>query len=179
MHRLLKSFDRAFTSLDELLEKEDWRGALTLLLKGGRKGELMRRFDQALEEHTDQDMLLGVTPTTSATTGKKATSSPPIPLPTASMFSPRRQTLIRALCRAYTALDQPLQGPSGKKAPGSTEDTWCELLLRMDGCAEDVDGLVGLGEVLLGQEEWEEGVRVLDKAFEASGRSRRDVSALR
>jgi DnaJ family protein C protein 3 len=46
----------------------------------------------------------------------------------------------------------------------------------MPGMEEDEDGLVGRGESLLLKEEWEEAVRVLDKAFDASGRSSRDVS---
>jgi len=42
--------------------------------------------------------------------------------------------------------------------------------------SEDVDGLVGRGEKLMKDENWEEAVRVLDRAFEASGRSSQDVS---
>jgi len=55
-------------------------------------------------------------------------------------------------------------------------ERWCEELLTLHGCEEDVDGLVGRGEALLGKEEWEEAVKVLEKAFEAGGRSDRDVS---
>ena len=46
----------------------------------------------------------------------------------------------------------------------------------MSGCSEDVDGLVGRGEALLSKEEYQEAIRVFEKAFEASGRSDRDVS---
>lgn len=46
----------------------------------------------------------------------------------------------------------------------------------MYGCENDVEGLVGRAEVLIKKEEWEEAVRVLEKAFDQSGRSRRDVS---
>ncbi len=53
---------------------------------------------------------------------------------------------------------------------------WCSELLTLEGCAEDVDGLVGKSEELLVKEEYEEAVRVLDKAFEVSGRSDRNVS---
>ena len=42
--------------------------------------------------------------------------------------------------------------------------------------SEDVDGLVGRGEKLMKDENWEEAVRVFDRAFEASGRSSQDVS---
>jgi DnaJ family protein C protein 3 len=53
---------------------------------------------------------------------------------------------------------------------------WCEELLGMRGCENDVEGLVGRAEGLMKKEEWPEAVRVLEKAFEESGRSRRDVS---
>jgi len=41
----------------------------------------------------------------------------------------------------------------------------------MDGCSDDVDGLVGLGDSLVEKEELDEAVRAYEKAFEASGRS--------
>lgn len=59
---------------------------------------------------------------------------------------------------------------------------WCEELLTLEGCQEDVDGLVGRAEFLLtvsgGGDDgkaWEEAARLLDKAFEASGRSDRKI----
>jgi hypothetical protein len=43
--------------------------------------------------------------------------------------------------------------------------------LTMKGCEKDIDGLVGKGEALLAEQEYEEAMRVLNEAFEASGRS--------
>ena len=50
--------------------------------------------------------------------------------------------------------------------------------LQKDGLENDADGLVGKGEALLKQEEWEDAVRVFETAFEASGRSSRDVCTM-
>ena len=80
--------------------------------------------------------------------------------------SERRKDVYRAMCQAYVKTDQP------KKA-----EWWCDELLRFEGNAEDVDGLVGIGEAALIKEQWEEAVRALEKAFELSGRSSQDVSS--
>jgi DnaJ family protein C protein 3 len=45
----------------------------------------------------------------------------------------------------------------------------------MEGADDDQDGLVGKAEALLLKEDWEEAVRLLEKAFSASGRSNGDV----
>ena len=57
-------------------------------------------------------------------------------------------------------------------------EQWCEELLTLVGCKEDIDGLVGRGEALLGKEEWEDGVRALKKVFESSGHSDQEVTPL-
>jgi DnaJ family protein C protein 3 len=38
-------------------------------------------------------------------------------------------------------------------------------LFTLEGCKEDIDGLVRRGEALLEKEEWEDTVRALEKAF--------------
>ncbi|EIW68583.1 hypothetical protein TREMEDRAFT_44445 [Tremella mesenterica DSM 1558] len=50
---------------------------------------------------------------------------------------------------------------------------WCEETLRLD--ENNVDALVGQGEKLLKEEQWEEAVRSLELAFEKSGRSSQDI----
>jgi hypothetical protein len=55
-------------------------------------------------------------------------------------------------------------------------ERWCEELLTLEGCKEDVDGLVGRGQALLEKEEWEDAVRAFEKAFESSGRGDREVN---
>jgi hypothetical protein len=42
---------------------------------------------------------------------------------------------------------------------------------------EDVDGLIGAGEIALKNEEWDEAVRLFDRAFQNSGRSDHDIHA--
>ncbi|OSX60668.1 hypothetical protein POSPLADRAFT_1070782 [Postia placenta MAD-698-R-SB12] len=77
-----------------------------------------------------------------------------VPTPSAKRTSPRRAVLLR----------DPKKG-----------ERWCEALLGMEGMQDDADGLLGRGEALLAKEEWEEAVRVLERAFEASGRSSREI----
>lgn len=53
-------------------------------------------------------------------------------------------------------------------------ERWCEELLGMRGCENDAEGLIGRAEALIKKEEYEQAKRVLEKAFEETGR-RRDV----
>ncbi|KAL1739027.1 hypothetical protein HDZ31DRAFT_22092, partial [Schizophyllum fasciatum] len=158
LHKLAKNFDKAFTKLEELLDAGNWRAVVKLLTESGKNNDLMNRFDEAIKEHAQRELLL---PPQSEPSGKH---DQPIPLPDPMYFSPRRQTLVRSLCKAYTRVGQ------NKKA-----EPWCETLLGMSGCSEDVDGLVGRGEALLSKEEYQEAIRVFERAFEASGRSDRDI----
>ncbi|PCH41800.1 DnaJ-domain-containing protein [Wolfiporia cocos MD-104 SS10] len=145
-HRLVKSFDKSFAKLESHLGANDWRAVISLL--SGDSG-LAATFDDALEKHVS----------------RAALSLPPaIPLPHAKKASPRREAILRALCKAYVKNNEP------RKA-----ERWCDALLEMEGRQDDVDGLVGRGEALLVQEDWEEAVRVFQRAFEATGRSDREV----
>jgi len=47
----------------------------------------------------------------------------------------------------------------------------------MDGLDNDSDGLVGKAEALLAREEWEESVKMFEKAFDSTGHSNRDIHA--
>ncbi|KAF9461455.1 co-chaperone [Collybia nuda] len=166
LHRLLKAQDRAFAAVEEMEGREDWRGIVKLLVApgGGKKGEVMRRFEESLRENTSREKLL---PPQLA----QRQHTPEIPVPDAFRTSYLRQTLVRLLCRSYTHLSS----SSSSKEYKLQMEHHCDELLTLEGCGEDVDGLVGRGEVLLGREEWEEAVRVLGKAWEVSGQSRRDI----
>lgn len=66
-----------------------------------------------------------------------------------------------------------------KAAVGANDFTkrgarWCDITLEMD--ENNVDALIGQSERLMKEENWEAAVRVLEKAFEQSGRSSQDVS---
>ncbi|CCM03872.1 uncharacterized protein FIBRA_06023 [Fibroporia radiculosa] len=149
-HRLVKSLDKSFKNLEKHLASEDWRAVISLLAsEKGKKEGLAESFDAALEKHMTRIAL----------------SLPPaIPLPQAKRLSPRREAILRGLCRAHIKLNEPKKG-----------ERWCIALSEMDGLEDDADGAIGRAEVLFIQEEWEEAVRVLERAFEANGRSNRDI----
>ncbi|KAI0640609.1 hypothetical protein C8Q79DRAFT_995540 [Trametes meyenii] len=151
LHRLVKAFDKSFKNLDKLVQKEDWRGVIKLLLGKDETGsdEFMEKFDAALAEHTARDAL---------------EVHPQIPIPDGKRASPRRAVMLRSLCRAYVKLNQAKKG-----------DQWCNALLEMEGMENDGDAVIGRSEALMANEEWEEAVRVLERAFEASGRSDREI----
>ncbi|KAI0686160.1 hypothetical protein C8Q76DRAFT_761933 [Earliella scabrosa] len=154
MHRLVKAFDKSFKSLDKALNNEDWRGVMKLLLGADGSGAdgFVAKFDAALEEHMTRENL---------------ELHPQIQLPNAKRTSPRRALLLKALCRAYIKTGQAKKG-----------EQWCSALLEMEGHENDPDGVIGHAEALFGREEWEEAVRMLERAFEASGRSDREIHQL-
>ena len=138
--RLVKNFGKTFDKLQSLLNSEDWKGAINLLEKGG----FPNKYDQALDAETTHE-ILGLPPWLSLTPPRKS--------------SPRRETILRGLCKSYVRIGQPKKG-----------DVWCQALGQMRGGQEDADALLGQGETLLANEEYEEAVRVMDKAWEACGR---------
>ncbi|KAH9949150.1 hypothetical protein B0H21DRAFT_729750 [Amylocystis lapponica] len=145
-HRLVKAFAKSFKALDRALGAEDWQ-AVTAQLAG--PDGFVAKFDAALDKHVSRTAL-----------GLK----PVIPFSGGRRVSPRREMLLRALCRAYTKLGDAKRG-----------ERWCDELLAMEGRGDDEDGLVGRGEALLVQEEWEEAVRTFERAFTASGNSNREI----
>lgn len=181
LHRLAKALEKSFAKLEEALQKEDWRGAVNLMTESGKGKEkdLWGRYEQAMKDHTSREQLLGKEHAGESSSKHK---EPPVPLPDPFTHSPRRQILLRALCKSYTAI--------GTASALRNADQWCAKLLTMDGCSEDADALVGRAEFLLageddtsaagstgGEANWDEGIRLLEKAFEASGRSDRDIHA--
>ncbi|KAI0368394.1 hypothetical protein BV20DRAFT_969210 [Pilatotrama ljubarskyi] len=151
LHRLLKAFDKSFKNLDKLLQTEDWRGVIKLLLGPDESGTdgFATKFEAALAEHTTREAL---------------EVHPQIPIPDGKRSSPRRAVILRSLCRAYVKLNQAKKG-----------EQWCSALLEMQGMENDADGLIGRAEAMMAKEEWEDAVRLLERAFEASGRSDREI----
>jgi len=151
-HRLVKSLNKQFKKLDEMMTTEDWRGIITFILGPAPKeasisapgSGLLAAFEGAV----DPDAVPGVT----------------ITLPPPKKASPRRAAILRALCRAHVQLRQARAG-----------EQWCDELLRMVGNEKDIDALLGKGEALLAREEWEEAVRTFERAWEASGGGNREV----
>lgn len=148
-HRTVKSFDRTFKKLDTFLSEEKWKDVVDLLISSEPSSGFAAKFEASLEENT--------TP--------QALQLPSfIELPPPKRTSPRRQAILRALCKAYTNLKN-----------ADLTEKWCGELLSMDGMENDADGLVGRAEAALKNEEWETAVRYLEKAFESTGRSDRDI----
>ncbi|KAF7314087.1 hypothetical protein HMN09_00567800 [Mycena chlorophos] len=155
LHRLSKTLDRGFTMIEEQSNAGDWRGALATLKGTGKKGDIYRKFQEAAAEQLAPEHLtlfgLG--------TGR-------IVLPSWEKTSPRRRTLLRALCKGHTNTEQHRKG-----------EEWCQAVYDLQDGDQDADALRGLGEAMLVKEEWEEAVRLLERAFEATGRSDREFGA--
>lgn len=149
-HRLIKAFDKSFKKLDEALSAEKWWTVVDIVVGQDPPSGLAAKYDAALASHASAEAF-------------DLPSAVPVRSPKKS--SPRREAILRAMCRAYIQLKQP-----------DKAETWCEQLLQMDGMSNDADGLVGLGEAALKGEEWEDAVRFFETAFESSGRTSRDVS---
>jgi len=141
--RLVKNFGKTFNKLQDLLNGEDWKSVISLLEKGG----FASKFDQVLDAETAQEVL-GLPPWLTLTSARES--------------SPRREVILRGLCKAYVHIGQPKKG-----------EAWCQALGQMQGGNEDADALLGQGEALLVNEEYEEAVRVMEKAWDACGRNDR------
>ncbi|KAI0278536.1 hypothetical protein BGY98DRAFT_514032 [Russula aff. rugulosa BPL654] len=153
-HRLVKSLNKQFKKLDELMAAEDWRGIITFILGPVTKeatlsapgSGFLATFEGAVEP--DAVPIVAVT------------------IPPPKKASPRRAAILRALCRAHVQLRQARAG-----------ELWCDELLRMVGNEKDIDALLGKGEALLVREEWQEAVRTFERAWEASGGGNREIHA--
>jgi DnaJ family protein C protein 3 len=146
LHRIFKSLDKAFTSLESLLQTSNWKGVKDLLLGKGRNNQLLQRYNDLLEQ--EPNLVHGVD---------------------LKKISPRRQVILRALCKSTTHLGD---SRGSEKYCGDSN----EGLGSMEGMDEDVDVLVAKGLAAQKREEWEEAVRLLDRAFENSGRRDRDIA---
>ncbi|KAF9255088.1 hypothetical protein L218DRAFT_1082019 [Marasmius fiardii PR-910] len=166
LHRYPKAFAKSFVKLNDLLGKEDWRGILTESRKGKEK-ELLKRFDEAMKANTLRERLLAPPSKKYAKHGKEQVSSSES-LEGLSSKTDSYSFVVSCLYKlgfGVVRFDVSEQGQC--------------LLLRTfgsDDCADDVDGLVG--ESLMTSDEdsdAKETVQLFEKAFEASGRSSRDI----
>jgi len=138
--RLAKSFDKSFEKLDKHLSEDNWKGVIDLL----EREKFATKFEEALEENTS-DGVLGLPSWLQLLSPKKT--------------SPRRENILRSLCKAYVRIGKPKEG-----------EKWCIELGQMRGGDVDVDAFLGKGEALLVNEEYEEAVRLMEKAWELCGR---------
>jgi DnaJ family protein C protein 3 len=167
-HRLAKSLDKGFSKLTKLMEANDWKGVLKHVVGSAKDfpGDgFARTFEASLLENGTPDMLVP--------------SSSKLPLPNVLSTSPRRAFILHAACRAYLKLNIPKKGePWCDELIAMSEDTLRALSDMGGDTNPEVDAWVVKGEAMLLREEWEEAVRVFERAFESSGRSDRDVSFL-
>ena len=154
-HRLVKSFDKNFKKLDELMAAEDWRGIITFILGPVPKDATLTTPGSGFLAKFEGAVVPDAAPSVN------------VAIPPPKKASPRRAAILRALCRAHVQLRQARAG-----------EQWCDELLRMVGNEKDIDALLGKGEALLAREEWEEAVRTFERAWEASGGGNREVRVL-
>jgi DnaJ family protein C protein 3 len=148
------------------MEANDWKGVLKHVVGSAKDfpGDgFALTFDVSLLENGTPDML--------------APSSSKLPPPNVLSTSPRRAFILHAACRACLKLNVPKKGePWCDELIAMSEDTLRALSDMGGDTNAEVDAWVVKGEAMLLREEWEEAVRVFERAFESSGRSDRDVS---
>ncbi|POY74059.1 hypothetical protein BMF94_2871 [Rhodotorula taiwanensis] len=154
----LKQLERDFAKLRNWIDAGKWMEVAVAIAGSSTKEGVLPRVKAMLETYQkpvaktaklDEVAL----PPTSASGAEGADGL--------AKFSPLLHSLQSTLCKAYIQLDS-------RKASAA-----CAAALELD--PEDTWGLVGRGDDLMKKEEWDEAVRVLSSAFEATGRSDRAV----
>ncbi|WVN88861.1 uncharacterized protein L203_104075 [Cryptococcus depauperatus CBS 7841] len=147
IHKLIRSLEKDTTKVRDFVEGggTGYRQAIKIL--DGENG-LIARFERALDEAT-----------------KPQNGQPPY-LP--AKLHPKENSQMR--------LD--LYALACKAAVGANDFSrkcthWCEEVLKMD--ADNVDAIISRGERMLKDEDWENAVRTLERAFELSGRSSQEI----
>ncbi|KDQ49833.1 hypothetical protein JAAARDRAFT_42539 [Jaapia argillacea MUCL 33604] len=144
--RMVKSIAKLFDRLARHEADGNCRTVVELVVGlKGGSGGLIKQFEDAIKDHLEDEGSLEE-------------------ILNLTKSSPWLIDFYRVACRAHTKM--------GKARDG---EIWCDTLLSMKGSGDDVTGLLGKAEALTVKEEWEEAVRVLERAFEAGGRSDRDV----
>lgn len=150
----LKKLEKELAKLRNWIASNRWTEANVILSGRGAEEGLIEQVRKVISEYQ-----------------QRLPTSPdqPAPLPTFATplerASPLIDGLLSTLCHAHIMSNQM------KKSEKS-----CEEILSRKG--DDLWGLVGRGEKLIVEEDFEEAVRVLNSAFEQSGRSDRDVRSL-
>lgn len=152
LHRRVKALEKSFAKSREMRDHGDWRGVIGLLFGTGKTENVL---GTGLAAEFDTELEKVELPAAGA--------HPHRP----QRISERRKEIFHDLCKAYWKSEQP------RKA-----EWWCEETLRFEGNEGDLDGLIGRGEAALVKEQWEEAVRIFEKAFEASGRTSQEVSTI-
>lgn len=146
--KALKAIEKDLAKLRNWVEAGRWAEATIVLRGSGGVGGLIDTVEALIGGYQD------------------GTATAPLPtMAKLDSHSPLVTILYSTLCRAYVTLNV------SKKM-----EVACANILARDG--EDIWGLVGKGEKLMAEEDWEEAVRVFNDAFEKTGKNDRDVSTL-
>ncbi|CEQ40467.1 SPOSA6832_02087, partial [Sporobolomyces salmonicolor] len=147
--KALKGTEKELSKLRNWVEAGRWTEAAVMMAGSSTKEGLIPTVRGLIATYQQP-----VTPSNPATA--------PLPAdPNLPRSSPLLTSLLSTLCHAYIALQN-------RKSASA-----CAEILLHD--PEDTWGLVGKAEVLMKDEKWDEAVQVLSAAFEATGRSDRDV----
>lgn len=147
VHKLLRSLEKDTAKARNFVEGSSWRQAIKVL--DGDDG-LLARFEKALDEAAQSHDGVMYLPKQFHPKTKSQT----------------RLDLYTMACKAAVGANE-LRKDKGMR--------WCDEVLAMD--EGNADALVAQGERLMKEEKWEEALRVLERAFENSGR-RQDVSGV-
>ncbi|GAA5870180.1 hypothetical protein JCM8547_006910 [Rhodosporidiobolus lusitaniae] len=151
--KALKNLEKDLARLRNWVDAGRWTEVVVTVAGSSTKQGLLPTVEQLLETYRSP-----------ISRTEKADGSPLPSLeldPLLHNLSPLRQKLTSLLCRAYVST-------------GSRKSTTaCAAALELD--PEDTWGLVGKGDGLMKNEEWEEAVRVFSAVFEATGRSDRAI----
>ncbi|TIA83937.1 hypothetical protein E3P98_00544 [Wallemia ichthyophaga] len=148
--KVLKSDTKDISRAVMFSQSSNWRALASVI--NGNNG-LLKRLDEGMRIGSIASEWPGLT-------------EAPIPKQVYdASFSPAlRNRLVSWSCKAY------VQANDLKKA-----ESFCEETLKFD--SNNLDALIGKAEGMLKAEDFEKAVDVLEKAFEASGRSNRDIAS--
>ncbi|KAI9635593.1 co-chaperone [Dioszegia hungarica] len=146
VHRLLRSLEKDVAKARNFVEGGTPRPAIKVL--DGDDG-LLARFEKAFKDaQTEQDGRIWL----------------PLTL-RPNETSETRLNLYALACKAAVGANDFTKSRGMK---------WCDEVFAMD--AENSDALIARGEKALKEEKYEEAVRMLEKAFETTGRSSQDIA---
>ena len=147
VYRSLRLLEKDLSQVRNFVEGERWRLALDLL-------------DPKTASSEGKDSKVGLLVRAKALIQESIAADPN--LPSSDSQSELLKTLYGWTCKAYFSISSPrLASP------------FCAEVLRRD--PDNTDGLIGVGEMALKDEKYEEAVRHFSSAFEKTGRSDRSI----
>ncbi|WWC87303.1 uncharacterized protein L201_002191 [Kwoniella dendrophila CBS 6074] len=147
LHRTIKKFEKDTAKIRNFVEGNVFRSAIKIL--EGEDG-LIAKFEDVLEK------------------AMKPNDNGEVYL--SKYFQPKKTSASRL--ELYELACQSIIGIGGEFTK-KDRFKWCEITLELD--ENNLQGLIAKGEKLLKDEQYEEALRILEKAFEQTGRQNQDV----